>query len=242
MILASKVYQKVSDALLQEANGNLSFDLFNRYSELAELDLLDWLSGDIRGNNPPTPYTTQKDLDFLSTFIKKEKLIAGDGHITFPKDYYSFENMYMLGVYGRDNSECSGEEKEWNILDDSNTPIELLSGSQFTMRCNTFIDGLQPSFKKPIAKVVGKTFEFMPKDLGSIGLEYYRYPKFAQIKTTVDTQFNQQIVDESATDNYEWDDKAMPVLIWFIVNRFADRTSNKSMKEFNNSTGKTPKG
>lgn len=244
MILASEVYQKVADNLLKEANAEMSYALFNRYSKLAELDFIDWLSGDVRGVNPPEPYTTQKNRDYLSPFIEPYPKQVEDGRIPFPSDYYLFDNMVLLGNYSIPNSECdeSNEDKPYDVLRDSNTPIEILDGNQFTVRCNTYIKGLQPSFTKPIAKEVGKYFEFMPKDLGSIKLWYIRYPKFADIVTKIDTQFMEEVVDEDLTTNYEWDAKAIPALIWFIVNRFADRTSNKAQKEFNIATGKTPKG
>ena len=45
-----------------------------------------------------------------------------------------------------------------------NTPIELVDGGEFYHRSSSYIVGLRPSFRKPIAKMVGNKFEFSPKD------------------------------------------------------------------------------
>lgn len=236
------ILEDVNDALSPQSNGEISIPLFNRYSKRAELILMDIATGDWKGQQLPEPYTTQKVKDFCAPFIFPFPTNVQDGKIPFPKDYYGFENMVLLGVYGRKKS-CTDEEEnsEYDVLDDSNTPIELLDGSQFTARCNTYIKLLKPSFKKPIAKIVNNTFEFMPKDLGSIKLEYYRYPKFAEITPTIDTTYNQEIPDPNNSQDYEWDEKARGLLIYFIVDLFANRTSNKAMKEFNNDSKDTRK-
>lgn len=239
MIPVKSVLDSVNDALLTQANGELSIDLFNRFSPLVELDLIDWISGDITGRVPPEPYQTQKDRDFLTPFLVKLPANAAGGFINRPADYYLYDNMYMIGRFNN-KTECAeneGEDKSYDISKDSNTPIELLDGSQFYTRCNTYIDELKPSFNKPISKEVGKTFEFMPKDIGSLTLEYIRYPVFAKIVKAIDPDYNNEIVNETLSDNYEWDLKAMPILIWFFVDRFANRTSNQSMKQFNNLSG-----
>lgn len=71
MILASSVYEDLVDALNVESNGQFSYAMFNRYSKLAELSIIDWITGDINGVQPPQPYTTMKDKDYVSPFIKK---------------------------------------------------------------------------------------------------------------------------------------------------------------------------
>lgn len=238
MIPVGNIFNGVADEILKEANGELPFDLFNRLSQLAELDLIDWLSGDIRGPNPPEPYTTQKDRDWLTPFIKKFPTHAVNGAITRPSDFYGTENIYLLGDYN-EQTDCSNEDA---VKSDCNIPVSVLDGDQYYARCNTYIKGLKPSFKKPIAKMVGNTFEFLPSDCGSLVLEYYRYPKFAQIVSMHDAQYNEDFIDVNASTNYEWDLKASGILIYFIVDRFANRTSNKSMKESNMVTAKTPKG
>lgn len=81
--------------------------------------------------------------------------------------------MYLLGDYqGDDYKKCEEEESE--NKSECNTPIELLDAGQFYVRCNTYIDGLQPSFKEPIAKAIGKDFEFNPKDIGSVVLARFK--------------------------------------------------------------------
>lgn len=240
MIPVASVYQKVADQIMTDSNGELSFEWFNRNSPLAELKLIDWITGDIEGKKPPEPYTTQKDKDWASPFIKKFPTHIVGGEITRPDNYYGYENMYVLGYLRQ--TQCDEDDNQPPPQDTGNVPIDLLDGEQFTQRQRTYIEELKPSFKKPIAKAVGKNFEFFPKDLGSITLEYYRYPVYAKIISELDTQYNQEVINEATSTNYEWDEKAMPILVWFIVDMFANRTSNQSMKQFNAATSKTPQG
>lgn len=234
MIDVISLYKDAENQALVEANGSLNYTLFNSISRLAELDVMDWATGDITGRQPPEPYITQKNLDLCAPFIKTEKLQVVNGSVPFPNEYYGLENLYLLGNYRSGNSDCEeGEEQEVNILKDANTPIEILTGAQFNVRCNTYIQGLQPSFTKPIAKVAGKTFEFMPKDLGSIGIQFYRYPVFAKITTVLDPVYNEEVPDPLTSTNYEWDEKTRGLLLWFIIDRFSNRISNKAQKEFN---------
>lgn len=228
----SDVYNLAVQLLLKEANGELSFELFNELSPSAELKVMDWITGDIKGQQPPEPYNTQKNKDWLSPFIEPFSTSVVSGKITRPENYYGFENMYLLGAYNTP-TDCDNEDEETEQQTQCNTPIELLDGSQFYVRCNTYIDGLQPSFTKPIAKEIGKQFEFIPKDLGSIVLEYYRYPKFAKIVSTIDSVFMNEVIDVNASTNYEWDLKTKNLLVYFIVDSFANRTSNQAQKQFN---------
>lgn len=228
----SEIYNLAAELLLKEANGDLSFDLFNEFSPSAELKVMEWITGDMAGQQPPEPYVTQKNRDWLTPFIEKFPTTVNQGMIIRPDNYYGFENMYLLGAYNTP-TECDNEDEETEQQLQCNTPIELLDAVQFYVRCNTYIEGLQPSFKRPIAKEIGRKFEFLPKDLGSIVLEYYRYPKFAKIVPTVDPVYNTEIIDVNASTNYEWDLKTKNLLVYFIVDAVANRTSNQAQKQFN---------
>ena len=116
-------------------------------------------------------------------------------------------------------------------------PIKVLSNSKFYQRARTFIKSLQPSVDKPIAKQGGKSFEFLPDDIGSVVLEYVRYPKFASIATKFDSVYNQLVPD--TVINYEWDEWANEILVYFICDAFANRTREQALKTTNIMTGKT---
>lgn len=232
------IYNSLSlDDANKDQNGTISYPRFNRLSRRAEIKLLDWVSGDIEGQKPPEPYTTQKDKDFLSPFITKFPAQVVNGSITKPSDYYGYENMYRLG--NKLSADCEEEEAS---SDGCNTPIELLDGGQFFERCNTDIEELKPSFKKPIAKIIGKQFDFLPNDLGSVQLEYIRYPIYGEIKTKMDTVYNEEVPDPLTSINYEWDDKAINLLIWFMVDLFCNHNREQALKQFNAITGKTVRG
>lgn len=231
MILISSIYNDVAlDNVNSAENGSLSFQMFNRLSRRGELRLLDFVTGGINNDVEMMPFTIQKDLDYTSQFIKKFTGQVADGKITRPEDYYLYQNLYLLGDYAQ-GIEC-GEDDEI-VNDGCNQPVELLEGSKFYMRCNTFIEGLQPSFTKPIVKQVGKDFEFLPRDIGSVSLEYVRYPMFGKIVPKMDTIHNDEIIDEALSTNYEWEEYARELLVYFITDTFAIHTREKALKEQN---------
>lgn len=236
MIDVISVYQdSARDNSNKNENGYFPYEMFNRISRRAELRLIDYLSGDVEGVRPPIHDSNQKNRDWLSPFIETYKGNVEGGKIDRPANYYGYDNMYVLGVYDK-TANCETQQED----DDAgcNTQITLLPRQSFYNRCNTFITGLKPSFEKPIAKLVGKRFEFMPRDLGSIALEYIRYPKFASIVSKTDPVYNDVIADPDKSQNYEWDEFARELLVWFITDTFAIHTRDQALKQQNSITSK----
>ena len=224
-----------NDSLFQinKAGGYLSAPDFNGISRRAELKLLDLITGNLKSPAPPNFFATQKAADWLSKFIETYPAQAKNGRVDKPKNYYGWDNAYILGDYFK-TPDCTNEDTDDDVVkSDCNVPIEILQGQQFYNRCNTSIKGLKPSFTKPICKMVGSEFEFSPKDIGSIKIEYVRYPVFGELKMTVDPVYNVEVPDTSASKNYEWDEYAREYLIWFIVDIFSNSTREKALKESN---------
>lgn len=236
MINVNDVYLSANDKINSSENGDFSFERFNRMSWIAQLRLIDWLSGDVSGVTPPEMYQNQKDRDYLSPFIKKYPQQIANGVITKPDNYYLLDNAYLLGSYD-DSADC--ETNEAIKIQGCNTRIELLSGDQFNERCHTFIEGMQPSFTKPITKIVGNEFEFLPKDLGSVTVEYIRYPVRAKIAAKIDPLYNNLVYDPATSIDFEWSAFAEDILAWFIADQFSNFTREQSLKQFNTATGKT---
>lgn len=237
MLNVIEVYQDCLDRIAENENAHLSYLKFNRLSTLGELILIDWLTGDTAGIIPPEPWLTQKNKDWLSFLITKLPAQVQGSIITKPSDYYKYDNFYKLGSYAQ--ADCEEDESQ---NDQCNTPIEVLDGQQFYTRCRTYIEELKPSFEKPIAKFVGNTIEVFPKDLGSVTLEYIRYPKFGYIVTKKDDVYNQVVADQVKSVNYEWDERARGFLVWVITDLFANSTREQALKQFNQATGKTIRG
>lgn len=218
MIKVSEIYNDVAlDDANKDQNGTLSYTRFNRYSFRAELRLLSWLTGDLTDPTPPEKLATQKSRDWLSKFIKKLPVQVEKGTINKPADYYLYRDLYR--IIG-EPIECADkyEEDELKII---KKPIELLDNAKFTTRCATYIERLKPK-NKPISKLSeSDTFEFEPMDIGSVVLEYYRYPVKAQIVTMDDTVYNQKVVNEALSTNYEWPEACRELLIWFICQQFS---------------------
>lgn len=218
------VYDNVIDRIGENENGHLSFAKFNRFSQLTELQVIDWLTGNI-DIIPAPPF--QKNKDWLSVFIKQLPAQVTGGGITKPSDYYVYDNFYRIGA--KVESDCDDDENP----ETCNTPIEILDGQQYYVRCNTYIEEKKPSFKKPISKLVGNKFEVLPNDLGSVVLEYVRQPVFGEIKVIHDNIYNEDVPDPATSINYEWPDSLRPVFVWFLADMFANYTREQALKNFN---------
>lgn len=231
-----EIYNAVADKVKPEQNGALAISSFNIKSKSAELRLLDYLSGDVQGITPPEPYTTQKLRDWLSYLLFTKPGIVENGVFEKPDDYYMFENMAIIGSYKDDN--CGNEI----VQEGCDTTIELLDGAVFDNRCNTHIKSLRPSIKKPIAKIVGKNFEFNPADLGSIKLTYKRYPVYGEVKVAIDPIYNDEVPDSATSIDYEWPDFARGLLIWFICQQYPTGTREAALAQQLNNEGKSVRG
>lgn len=237
MINVNDVYLDTLDRINESENGQMSNNQFNRFSWLGQLACIDWISGDVSGIVPPEPYRTQKNKSWLSPFIKKYPVQVINGKITKPIDYYNWENAYIIGDYTQ-SSECDTDE-ELATISGCNTSIEILNGDQFYKRCHTFIEGLQPSFTKPICKEIGQEFDFLPLDLGSITLEYIKLPIKSKRAVKLDIQYNEEVYDAVNSIDFEWPEYARPILTWFISDLFFNYTREQAGKTFNIQTGKT---
>lgn len=167
-----------------------------------------------------------KNKDWLSPFISKYPKQVTGGIIQKPTDYYQWENFYKLG--SKVNTDCEDEDTQ---PDDCNTQIEILDGQQFYDRCHTYIEELKVSLEKPICKLRGGEIEMMPKDMGSVCLEYIRLPKFASITSKIDPVYNDEVPD--VVVDYEWDEWARPFLIFFITDIYSNTTREQAAKQFN---------
>lgn len=217
----------VRDDVNESENGYYSIQMFNRNLERAELNLMKYITGDlIPSADFPMPYNTQKNKDYLKRFIVKFK---ANNSFTIPEDYYGWENLYKLGSYK--SSDCDTDETV--EVKSCNTPISILDGQAFYSRCNSYIEGLKPTQGVPIAKIVDNTVEIEPSDVGSVCLEYIRYPKYGKIVTKVDKEYNDEVPDEENSVDLEWDEWAIEPLIWFLSNKFFTHTREMGAIQIN---------
>lgn len=226
------VFQDCEDRINVETNGQFSLKMFNRFSRIAELRLLEWLTGDINAMMPPEPYLSQKNKDWLSPLIKKYPANVVDGELVRPKDYYRYESLSSLSG----NFDCEDDEQLVVVK----TPVKILSSrDKFYGLVRTNIESLKPTIEKPIALLSGNSFEFFPTDIGSVKLEYVRYPIYGMIGIRFDEDYQQEVPDEDSTIDYEWGEWAREILIYFIVDSFSNRTREQALKQVNVMTNKT---
>jgi hypothetical protein len=235
MIPVVDIYNDVTqDNINVSENGDMPISMFNRISRRAELRIIEFLTGDISGIKPPMPDITQKNRDWLSPFVAQYPVNVTNGQVDRPSDYYTYDNSYRISGYNKVDCETDqvSFEKGCDI------PITILQPQAFKNRCNSYIKSLRPSFKNPIAKLTGKKIYIEPYDLGSICIEYVRYPVFAKIVPKIDDTYKEEVPDLTKSQNYEWDEAARELLIWFITDTYSNRTREEALKQMNYQTGK----
>lgn len=232
MIPVKYIFDSVTqDKASAPEHGDLRFASFNRMSRQAELKCIDFLTGDVEGIRPPFMYTTQKLKSWVSFLIAKKEGIVDNGLFEKPEDYYRYENMYNITPTS-DDFDC--DTVDFRIV---NTKIDIVNGAEFSDRMGSYILGVKPDIKHPIAKEIGNSFEIAPSQVGAVYLEYIRYPKFAEVKTKQDNVYNDLEIDELTSTNYEWPEYASSLLIWFITNEYAVNKREESLIALNRGAG-----
>ncbi len=224
-----EVFQNANDRINEDEGGYMTVEQFNRYSWLGQLRFMDWLSGSVQGKLPPEAYVFQKSRDWISPFITIYEKQVENGKVTKPENYYKYESAVKKN--GTIKNEVCGDEEdadedEYEIVPD--TVITLLENSKFAVRLNTYIESLKPSVDNPIAKMVGKDFHFEPKDLGSVAIEYLRYPVRSELIMDEDPVYNDKVYNKAASTQFEWGEYARPMLVAFICQEFYNSTRDFS--------------
>lgn len=228
MISPIEIYQDAArDDANKSENGYMPYEMFNRYLRRVEINLLKFLTGDlVMAPDFPIPYNTQKCKDYLKRFIASHK---ANNSFELPDDYFYWDNLYKIGDFK--TQDCDTDEID--TVEGCNTQIPILDGQVFFTRCKSFIPGLKPSSGSPIAKIVDNKVITEPKNIGSMCLEYIRYPKFGRIEVMVDIEHNDEVPDPDKSQDCEWDEWAREPLVWGIVNLFSKHTREKSLREVN---------
>lgn len=231
MISAVQLWEDfVIDDANKDMSGDVSIARFNRYLWRAQLKLMDWLSGNFDNKNypPPEQVSTKKTRDWLAPFLVKLPKQVSNGEIERPTNYYLFKDLYRLkGV----SPECIDEYNEDDIKV-VKVPVELLDSGKFNNRCDTKIRRLDP-LVKPIAKLSGAGFEFAPDDLGSVLLEYYRYPVKAEVVAVYSAQYNNEEPNEAASTPVEFNEGCRPYLIYFLNMEFSKNVREVGFQQQN---------
>lgn len=229
------LYEDVArDNVNSDENGYLGYTMFNRLIQRASNRTLDYITGDSSLQTLPISYSTQKAKDFISFLITKYSALITNGVIQKPADYYTYENLVILSVDGNtecdEDTDCDEDTPTPQII---RTPVEMLDGQQFDVRCNTWTKSKKPSAQYPISKVVGNTIEFEPKELGSCTLEYIRYPIAGEIVSSVDPVFYNDVADPALSTDSEWPEWAREFLIFFSSDTYSNHTREQALKQFN---------
>lgn len=232
------------DRINQDENGYMDVPKYNRYAQMGSTRLLDWLTGDVAGVLPPEAMNTQKNRDWISYFITKYPKQVENGVVTKPSDYYLYQTGYKINGTIL-NDKCDEEEScddsnEYTIV--PNTSITLLDNSKFDLRVDTYIESLKPTVKNAVCKIVGNDFVFAPADLGSIAIEYVRYPTPAKLVMTDDLVFMDKVYDSAASIDFEWGEFARPLLVSFICQEYYNNTRDFQGFQMNQATKKLERG
>ena len=242
MIPVTDVYNDVArDSVYKDQNGYLDYNMFNRMSQRAELRAQDFLTGNVSGQSLPMSFINQKTKDWLSPFLKKKaSALNTDGSFEKPEDYYYYDNLYSLT---QDQTSCICDEEECDITPEvKKNVVRILDGDEFNYTANTSIRQLKPTATKAIAKEIGNTFELSPKNIPGVVLEYIGLPVFAKIVSMEDPVFYNEVIDPTASTNYQWPLAAKELLIYFLTDEFANHVKDSEGKQMNNASNTAAAG
>lgn len=204
MIDVQELYYTVSQQANTDENGQLATS-FNSFIKMAELDIMDWLTG--RVDKSPSRYLTQKNKDLLIPFITSKDENFSDGTIPKPADYYTFENMRVAWL--KTDCDESGKPMKWH-------DVTLLNSDKIANRIQSSIEGIKPTTEMPIAEIVGNEFKLHPEGMdGQSKLIYIRYPIYGIYNTVIDPIYNDNVYDPATSKNLEWEES--------LMNYFVDR-------------------
>lgn len=224
-IKVETLFIAVSQQTNSDENGQL-FTCFNPFLEMAELAIMDWLTGKLDKNGSPFPapskFLTQKNKDFLSPFIVKKDDNFKEGIIAVPKDYYTFESLRVAWL----NKDCDSNGAPYNWHD-----VTLLNSDKVANRLNSSIAGIKPTEERPIAERIATDLVLHPENMdGQHKLIYIRYPKFGKYVTKIDTRFNDAVYDEANSSDLEWEQSLMNYFVDKIMEYFSIR--NGAVEQF----------
>lgn len=221
-------------------NGYASYRMFNDLLKNSEITLLSWLTGGVSKEDKisPIPYELQKNKDYIKRFLTTA---TGINKIVIPNDYYYFDSLYKFNTKNKQNVEIKNncDHNDLSVITTEmlslfDIDIPLLDTDKFNGLCNSSIDEIRPNKNRPIARLNSlHQFEFSPNDIGFVKLDYIRYPKFGQIKTKIDNTYNDEVFDEAATIDIEWDEWALPYLLNLLTNEFSTHTREKALADHN---------
>lgn len=199
MIKVNELNEKTVAKASTEENGLLTAQLFNSYMKLAELDIMDWLTGD--GKQAPAPILTQKRMDWLRPFIVRSSKNFKNV-LPVPADYYGYKAARSVSLTGN---------KKFIAR------VDLLNSDAVADIVGSAIEGLKPSLANVKAEIIGKEFQLYPEQMeGQIDLVYYRYPKFGVFGVKNDPVYNSEVYDAATSTDLEWDEALIPYFVWRI--------------------------
>lgn len=228
------------DSVNKDENGTADYEMFNRVVLRASTRLLNYLTGGTDGEAPPFSYDVEKAKGFIAFLITTYKQQVVNGIMPKPDNYYSFENLYTMALKEtgcEEPKDCDDENNGVNEI--IYREVDVLDGQEFNVRAGTNIELLKPK-NKPIAKEIGKNFEFLPIDTGNARLDYIRYPIAGTVNSVPDPTYNDQIADPATSIDCEWGEWARELLIFFMTDSFANKTSQQSLKQNNILTAQIP--
>lgn len=204
MIRVDELFKAVVDQANSEESGLID-PVFNSFLKLAELALLDWLTGNLANpNEAPAPFLTEKNKAWLLPFIQSK---PGNFKTTIPipDDYYIHQSLRV-----RWQKDCDSEKALFN-------DVNIVHSNKVETIKSSVIRGIQPTSKKPIGEVIGRTIQLHPQpEGGEYDFIYVREPKFGKYITKEDTTFMDQVYDPAKSENLEWPIATLPYFVFKI--------------------------
>ena len=152
----NEAYRLVTDiANKQQGIGFLTPDIFNTYADRAQMQVVQ--------RNLKILDGTQQVTDIMKSLFTEVILnVNPQGWCDFPEDYLRFAAMrkyWYSGEIGQDPLEV---------------PVEEVTAAMWGERISSQLR--KPTYRFPVCTLTHEWIEFYPKNIGSVILDYYKYP------------------------------------------------------------------
>jgi len=204
LMLANK--SQVGSALIPEE--------FNRYSQIANLGLLDKLYAQYQ--------STSKITTELQDFLKKKQIYVNQyGRADFPSDFYYYDTMlaYDRESYLALRGSCADGTYPTQLQYAALPQIPVKDTDHDKFGTLNLAPAYRPNYTVPRVRIFADYMQLNPIDIGSVELQYFKQPTTPVWGYTTDA-FGLPVYDPLTSVDYEWNIVMQNELITQIASMF----------------------
>lgn len=189
-------------------------DEFNRYSQIANLGLLDKLYSDYQ--------KTSKITDELKNFAVKKQIVVNQyGRADYPRDYYYFDAMlaYDRESYLALRGSCAEGTYPTQLQYAALPQISVKPTDDDKFGSLNLSPAYRPNYTTPRVRSFAGYFQLNPIDIGSVELQYFKQPT-TPVWGFLPDAYGLPVYNPATSTDFEWNITMQNELITQIASMF----------------------